>query len=214
MGNLVDMTIKDYADLLSSKEPAPGGGSTAALSGVLAASLNMMVANLTFGKKSYEALEEDKKEGIKAEFEKLQDLKAELLELIDEDTLAFNKFMEAMKLPKETDEEKALRDEKMQEASIYALKVPMKTAEKCFEILNNQKTIAQYGNKNAVSDAGVGALLALSGLEGAIMNVNINLPGINDENLRVESKDKCEIMQKEAKELQVKILDIVNSRIG
>ncbi len=214
MSLLMDMTLRNYSDLLASSEPAPGGGSTAALSGVLASSLTMMVVNLSLGKKSYEALDDEIKAQFMKEADNIKLLQAELTGLVDEDTKAFNKFMEAMKLPKDTDEQKQVRSEKMQEASLYALQVPLKTAESCFELLKNQLTIAKYGNKNAVSDVGVGALLALSGLEGAILNVNINLPGISDEAVRTEAHEKCMRLSAEGRRLQKETLDVVNSRIG
>lgn len=214
MSLLMDMTLRNYCDLLASSEPAPGGGSTAALSGVLGASLTMMVVNLSVGKKNYEALEENIKEGFMKEFDNIKAIQKELTGLVDEDTQAFNMFMEAMKLPKDTEEQKKIRGEKMQEASIYALQVPLKTAESCFNLLQNQSTIAKYGNKNAVSDVGVGALLALSGLEGAVLNVNINLPGISDEAVRTEAYEKCRMYTVEGRKLHGKLLDIVNSRIG
>jgi formiminotetrahydrofolate cyclodeaminase len=214
MSLLMDMTLRDYSNVLASSEPAPGGGSTAALSGVLGAALTMMVVNLSIGKKNYESLDEHIKEEFMREAENVRALQQELSGLVDEDTKAFNKFMEAMKLPKDTEEQKQLRAEKMQEASLYALQVPLKTAESCFELLKNQGSIARYGNKNAVSDVGVGALLALSGLEGAILNVNINLPGIADEAVRSEAYDKCRMLSAEGRKLHKEILDIVNLRIG
>lgn len=214
MSLLMDKTLRDYCDVLASSEPAPGGGSTAALSGVLGASLTMMVVNLSLGKKSFETLDENIRTEFLKEFEKITELKAELTELVDEDTKAFNQYMEAVKLPKETEEQKQLRDEKIRVASLYALQVPQKTAEKCFEILENQKNISKYGNKNAVSDAGVGALLALAGLEGAVMNVNINLPGIADAEVRRTADERCRELMINGKALQAEILDIVNSRIG
>ncbi|HYE83265.1 MAG TPA: cyclodeaminase/cyclohydrolase family protein [Clostridia bacterium] len=214
MSLLMDMTLRDYSNVLASSEPAPGGGSTAALSGVLGADLTMMVVNLSFGKKNYEGLEETIKTEFMKEFENVKALKDELTGLVDEDTKAFNKFMEAMKLPKDTEEQKQVRGAKLQEASLYALQIPLKTAESCFELLKNQSTIARYGNKNAISDVGVGALLALSGLEGAILNVNINLPGISDEAVKTKAYEKCRMMSIEGRKLQYEILDIVNSRIG
>lgn len=214
MSLLMDKSLRDYSDLLASSEPAPGGGSTAALAGVLGAALTMMVVNLSPGKKSYEALED----GIKAEFQKearrINELKAELTMLVDEDTKAFNRFMDAMQLPKDTEEQKEFRRLKMQEASLYALEIPLKTAEKCFEILENQKTIAKYGNKNAVSDIGVGALMALSGLKGGLLNVKINLPGITDETVRKNAEEKCLKLTADGVKLHDEILEIVNSRIG
>ena len=209
----MDKTIKEYADLLSSKEPAPGGGSTAALTGVMGAALFMMVVNLSLGKKSYEALDETIKASVVKEFEIMGGLKDELTHLVDEDTIAFNKVMDAMKLPKETEEEKRIRNEKLQEASLYALHIPLKTAEKCFEILKNSKSIALYGNKNAASDSGVGALLALSGLEGAALNVKINLPGIHNEAVKADAQKKIEELLQKGKHLQKEILSIVNDRM-
>lgn len=214
MSLLMDMTLRDYCDVLASSEPAPGGGSTAALSGVLGAALTMMVVNLSLGKKNYEGLDGHIKENFMKEFGNVKALKDELTGLVDEDTKAFNKFMEAMKLPKDTEEQKKVRGERMQEASLYALQVPLKTAESCFNLLNNQATIARYGNKNAVSDVGVGALLALSGLEGAVLNVNINLPGIEDEAVRTQAFESCRRFAAEGRKLHDEILDIVNSRIG
>jgi len=214
MGLLMDMTLRDYSDVLASSEPAPGGGSTAALSGLLGAALTMMVVNLSVGKKNYESLDEKIKAEFMREAENVKALQQELYVLVDEDTKAFNKFMEAMKLPKDTEEQKQLRAKKMQEASLYALQVPLKTAECCFRLLENQGSIARYGNKNAVSDVGVGALMSLSGLEGAILNVNINLPGIADEAVRSEAYDKCRRLSVEGRKLHDEILDIVNLRIG
>jgi len=214
MSLLMDMTLRDYSDVLASSEPAPGGGSTAALSGVLGAALTMMVVNLSVGKKNYESLDEKIKSEFIKEAENVKALQKELSGLVDEDTKAFNKFMEAVKLPKDTEEQKQLRAEKMQEASLYALQVPLKTAECCFRLLENQGNIARYGNRNAVSDVGVGALLTLSGLEGAILNVNINLSGIEDEAVRSEAYDKCRRLSVEGRKLHSEILDIVNLRIG
>lgn len=210
----MDMNLRDYCDILASSEPAPGGGSTAALSGVLGASLIMMVVNLTLGKKTFESLDEHIKVRFMEDFQNIKAIQEELIELVDEDTKAFNRFMEVMKLPKNTEEQQNVRREKMQEAGLYALQVPLKVAENCFDLLKNQGVIARYGNKNAISDVGVGVLLALSGLEGAILNVNINLPGIKDEAYKQETYDRCRILSFEGRKLHDEIRDIVNSRIG
>lgn len=211
---LMEMTLRQYNELLGSKEPAPGGGSTAALTGVLAASLTMMVVSLSQGKKSFEALDEGIKKVFMEESKNIEKLREELSALTEEDTKAFNKFMEAIKLPKDMEEEKAIRNKKLQEASIYALQVPLTTGEKCYLILKNQKTIAVYGNKNAVSDVGVGSLLALAGLEGALLNVNINLPSIEDEKIKNEAMQKSRKILEEGRILHKEIMEIVNSRIG
>ena len=214
MSLLMEMTLEKYSDVLASNEPAPGGGSTAALSGLMAAALTMMVVNLSVGKKSYEALDEAIKQKFIEDFHNVEGLKKELSQLVDEDTAAFNKFMEAMKLPKDTEEQKKVREEKMQKASIYALEIPLKTAEKCLGILQNQEVIATYGNKNAISDVGVGALMALAGLEGAVLNVKINIPGIMDESIKNTASVKVEKLLTEGARLQKNIMEIVNKRIG
>lgn len=211
---LVDMTITKFSDVLASNEPAPGGGSVAALSGLLGADLAIMVVNLSVGKKSYESLDENLKIQFMRDYEAIQLVRKELHDLIDEDTNAFTLFMDAMKLPKETDEDKALRNAAIQRASVYALQIPLKTAEKCLEVLKHQKVIGEFGNKNAVSDIGVGALLCFTGLEGAALNVKINLPGIDDEDIKKDATSRIESIIAEGKELKETILEIVNKRIG
>ena len=214
MSLLTEKTIKDFNNLLASSEPAPGGGSTAALSGLFGTALSMMVVNLSIGKKSYEALDNGIKEKIRLSFETIKTLNDELLELIDEDTRAFNTYMEAMKLNKETEEEKAVRAKAIQKASMYVLEIPLKVAGKCLNILRNQMVIAQHGNKNAVSDVGVGVLLAHAGLEGAALNVRINLPGINDTSVRRNAEERIEGFLNEGGNLKTQIMDMVIRRIG
>lgn len=211
---LIDMPITKFSEVLASNEPAPGGGSVAALAGMLGADLSMMVVNLSVGKKSYESLDENIKMQFMRDFEAIQLIKQELYVLVDEDTNAFSLFMDAMKLPKETEEEKTVRNIAIQKASVYALEIPLKTAEKCLGVLRNQKLIGEFGNKNAVSDIGVGALLSLTGLEGAALNVNINLPGIEDENIKKDAATKIEAMLTEGRTLKQAIMEIVNKRIG
>lgn len=211
---LVDMSIAKFSEVLASNEPAPGGGSVAALSGMLGADLSMMVVNLSVGKKSYESLDENLKMQFMRDFEAIQGFKQDLFVYVDEDTKAFSLFMDAMKLPKETDGDKAIRNAEIQKASNYALEIPLRTAEKCLDVLRHQKLIGEFGNKNAVSDIGVGALLCLSGLEGAALNVKINLPGIEDENIKKDASKRIEAMLIEGRELKDAILEIVNKRIG
>jgi methenyltetrahydrofolate cyclohydrolase len=214
MSLLMDYSLRDFNKLLSSCEPAPGGGSTAALSGVLGTALSIMVVNLSIGKKAFEGLEEGTKAKIKEDFEKLKELNDELVELVDEDTRAFNSFMEAMKLPKNTEEERSNRAQKLQKASIYALEVPLKVAEKCLLVLKHQLSIVKYGNKNAVSDVGVGAILSLAGLEGAALNVKINLPGIDVAGIKEDALENIENYLEEGNKLKAEIMAVVNERIG
>ena len=211
---LVEMSISKFSEILASNEPAPGGGSVAALAGMLGADLTMMVVRLSLGKKSYESLDENIKVQFLKDFETIQGIRQNLYHFVDEDTKAFSLFMDAMKLPKESDNDKLLRDEAIQKASIYALEIPLQTAEKCLGILRSQKLIGEVGNKNAVSDIGVGALLSLTGLEGAALNVKINIPGIKDEKIKTNAIKRIEKMLLEGRELKETIMEIVNKRIG
>lgn len=213
MGPLIDLTVKDFSDLLASSAPAPGGGSTAALSGALAASLTLMVARLSFGKKSYEALEDEIKSRFRRESEEIEKQKAVLLQLVDKDTEAFTHYMGALKMPAETEEERTGRAKALEQAGLTALEVPLKTAEGCIRILRNQRTIALYGNRNAASDIGVGVLLAFAGLEGAVLNIKINLPGISDEKVKKAALEKAAEFLREAEELRADLMRIVNGRI-
>lgn len=214
MSLLMDLTLRDFSNVLASNEPAPGGGSIAALSGVIGSSLAMMVVNLSIGKKSYESLDGDVKAGILRDFQAIKKLNCELTDLVDEDTKAFNMVMEAMKMPKESEIDKINRMSAMDKAGVYALKVPLLVAEKCFFILKHQIEIAKYGNKNAVSDIGVGALLALAGLEGAALNVKINIPSVNDEKIRMDASKKIDNYIIEGNMLKNEIVKIVNMRMN
>jgi formiminotetrahydrofolate cyclodeaminase len=169
-------TLNDFLSELSSDSPTPGGGSVAALSGALAAALASMVANLTVGKKKYADVQGE----IEAVLAKTEGLRLELTQLMDEDAAAFDKVMVAMKLPKETDEEKAARTEAMQAALVDAAMVPLAVMEKCVEVIGLAQVAAEKGNKNAVSDAGVAALMGRAGAHAAKLNVMINLGWITD----------------------------------
>jgi formiminotetrahydrofolate cyclodeaminase len=169
------MTLNNFLSELSSDSPTPGGGSVAALAGALAAALTSMVANLTVGKKKYADVEGE----IKGVLAKTEGLRLELTELMGEDAAAFDKVMVAMKLPKETDEEKAARTEAMQAALVDAAMVPLAVMEKCVEVISLAKVAADKGNKNVVSDAGVAALMGRAGAHAAKLNVMINLGWIS-----------------------------------
>jgi len=159
---------------LASDTPTPGGGSVAALSGALGAGLTSMVSNLTIGKKKYADVEDD----MKGALESAESLRLELTRLIEEDAAAFDGFMKALKLPKESDEEKAKRRAAMQQALVDAASVPLVVMEKCVLVIDVAMVAADKGNPNAVSDAGVAALVARAGAHAARLNVLINLGGI------------------------------------
>jgi len=206
---LIDKKLSNFLDELASNSPTPGGGSVAALAGALGAALISMVGNLTVGKKKYEDVEEDIKKIISSS----EKLRYELSQLIEEDVKVFNNFMATYKMPKETEDEKKVRTEKIQEALIKAAKVPLRVAYKCLDILNLSKEVAEKGNANVVSDAGVAVLMAEAALESAILNVKINLRMIKDEKVRTElfsSIKKIVLKEKGQKE---KVLEIVEEKI-
>ena len=206
---LIDKKVSNFLNELASNSPTPGGGSVAALAGALGAALISMVGNLTVGKKEYEDVEED----IKKILSSSEKLRYELSQLIEEDVKVFNNFMATYKMPKETEDEKKIRTEKMQEALIKAAKVPLRVAYKCLDILSLSKEVAEKGNINVVSDAGVAALMAEAALESAILNVKINLKMIKDEKVRTElSSSIKEILLKE-KGQKEKVLEIVEEKI-
>lgn len=206
---LVDKTVKDFVAQVASNEPAPGGGSVAALGASLGAALTSMVGELTIGKKKYEALTDEQKAIIDGNLAATKPLIAKLNDLIDADTNAFNDFMSAMKMPKETDEEKAARKEAMQAGLKKAIEVPLDATKTSLEVLKLQKGLALYGNQNAITDAGVGALLACAGVEGAAFNVLINLGDLEDAAYVSEKKAECAKLVEEAKALRDETLKIV-----
>ena len=167
-------TLSEFLADLASDSPAPGGGSVAALSGALAACLTSMVANLTIGKPKYAGAEAD----MRSVLARSEALRLELAQLIEEDTQAFDRVMAAMKLPKETAEDQASRSAALQSALVDAALVPLDVMGKCVEVIALARVSAEKGNRNAVSDAGVAALMARAGTHAARLNVMINLPGI------------------------------------
>lgn len=210
---LYDMTLNDFNELLASSKPAPGGGSTAALAGAFGAALAIMVFNLSMGKKAYESLDEKLKYTIARDCEALKILNRQLLKLSDDDTRAFNQVIKAMQLPRQTEAQKLERSQRIQKANLYALEVPLKVAEKCLLVLKHQVNIARYGNPNAVSDIGVGALLAYSGLEGAVLNIRINIPGISEKAVIHEAVEKYKGYLAKGERAKAEIMAIVDQRI-
>lgn len=213
MSQMKKLSLEDFANDLLSNSPAPGGGSVAALSSTLAASLAGMVFNLTVGKKIYIAYDDEIKTKIDRGITEASNMKNEFLALMDEDTAAFNEVMAAYKLPKETEEEKELRSASIQEAYKKATLVPLKVAEKTMDIFTLLETAVQYGNANAISDAGVGALIALTGLEAAILNVRINIPNIKDNEFVNKVSEKCNELVKNATLKKENILRLVNTKM-
>ncbi|KGF23270.1 MAG: glutamate formimidoyltransferase [Prevotella bivia] len=206
---LIDLTVKDFSEETSRESPAPGGGTIAAYMGALGAALGTMVANLSSHKAGWDARWEEFSNWA----DKGQQIQAELLVLVDEDTEAFNRIMDAFGLPKGTDEEKALRSAAIQEATLFATQVPLHTMQASFKVFELCKAMAEEGNPNSVSDAGVGILAARAAVLGAGLNVKINASGLKDR----ETADKLvaeanELIQK-ANDAEAEIMKIVEAKI-
>jgi len=207
---LMDLSCIAFADETASESPAPGGGSISAYMGALGVSLGTMVANLSSHKPGWDERWEEFSDWA----EKGQLIKDELLHLVDEDTRAFNKIMDAFGLPKGNDEEKAARTAAIQEATRYAIEIPFRVMKRSFAAMEILNAMAETGNPNSVSDAGVGALAVRSAVMGAYLNVKINASGLDDKAF-VDSvlKEGAEIEQKTI-ELEKQILETVNKKIS
>jgi formiminotetrahydrofolate cyclodeaminase len=173
---LTKKTINGFLDELASSSPAPGGGSVAALAGALGSALTAMVANLTIGKKKYADAEGEMKKILR----QAESLRGQFAALIDKDTEAFQKVMEAFALPKETEPQKALRAAAIREATKEATLVPLEVMKHCIDALALAQEVASSGNANAVSDAGVSALMLHAACSGAALNVRVNLKTLDD----------------------------------
>ncbi len=207
---LIQMNLRAFANETASESPAPGGGSISAYLGSLGASLATMVANLSSHKKGWDA----RWQYFSSIAEKGQQLKDELLKLVDEDTRAFSQIMQAYALPKSNDEEKLIRTEAIQQATIYATEVPirtMRTAYLCFEVV---EAMAQQGNPNSISDAGVGALCIRSAILGAYLNVCINASGIKEERIKGRYLSEAVAIRAEAVRLESQIIQFVEKQIA
>ncbi len=206
---LVDINLTAFANETASESPAPGGGSIAAYVGALGVSLGTMVANLSSHKKGWD----DRWKEFSDVAEKGQQLKDELLHLVDEDTKAFNRIMNAFGLPKKTEEEKIFRQNEIETASKHAMEIPFAVMQKSYHSMQVLRAMAENGNPNSVSDAGVGALCALTAVEGAFLNVKINAGGIHDQQFKKDLLKKgTEIMEK-SRNCQREILETVEQKI-
>lgn len=202
------MTLEQFLDALASASPAPGGGSAAAMSGATGAALVAMVARLTIGRKNYQ--------NVSAEFENIlpraDALRAELLDLMQQDADAYSRVMDAYQLPKDTDAEKTARAAAIQNALQHAADIPLRVAQACAQVLEMSATAAAHGNKNAASDAGAGALMAEAGLRAALLNVEINLGLITDAAFVSKMRGELEQLKHSAAKRQT-ILETVQTRL-
>ncbi|MCH5335337.1 MAG: glutamate formimidoyltransferase [Alistipes sp.] len=208
-GRLVSMTCGDFAEETASESPAPGGGSISAYMGALGAALGTMVANLS----SHKAGWDERWEEFSDWAEKGQALMQELLHLVDEDTEAFNRIMAVFSMPKTTDEEKAARSAALQQATLYATQVPLRTMKASAKVFEIVRAMASDGNPNSVSDAGVGALAARSAVMGAMLNVKINAAGLKDRTVADALVAEAEAIAAAAQKAEAEVLAIVEEKI-
>jgi formiminotetrahydrofolate cyclodeaminase len=205
-----EMPLTRFGELLASGAPTPGGGCAAALSGALAAALAAMVARTTAANKSF-ADRADEMNEVAAEADRLR---AELLALVDEDATAFDQVMAAFRMPKETPDEQAARAEAIQQAYMSAVQPPMLVCTKSLRVLELALQVAEMGNPNAASDAGVATLLAATALEGGALNVQINLGSIKDETFRATRSDRVEAAQAQGQALRDQALATVHTKLS
>jgi formiminotetrahydrofolate cyclodeaminase len=203
------MSLREFNQVLGSKAPAPGGGSVAALSGSLGAELVSMVCNLTIGREGHESFAVD----LTAALAKARSLADSLLERVDLDTQAFNEVMAAFKLPKQTADEQAARKEAIQKGYKKAIQSPLGIARECVAVLDLAAGLLGKTNPNALSDLGVAAQQAYAGLEGAIMNVKINIPSIKDEGFVKSTRDDIAALLEDGQGLARKVRVYVNDNL-
>ncbi len=207
---LVDMTVTGFAEETLSESPAPGGGSISAYMGAMGAALGGMVANLSSHKPGWD----ERWNEFSVWAEKAKNLMNQLLFLVDEDTRSFNKIMDAFGLPKGNDAEKAARKQAIQDATKYAIEIPFRVMNVCYETMHIAKAMAETGNPNSVSDAGVGALAARAGVRGAYLNVKINAAGLDDKAFVEKILKDGETIATKAEQLEKEIMAEVEKKIA
>lgn len=207
--NLQNLTLKQFLEKTANNEPVPGGGSISALHGAVAAALTEMLANITIGKKNYSAVEET----MKLNATKASALRTKFLTDIDRDAEAYNLVFQAFRLPKDTDEQKVLRSEKIQEATKVAALVPMEVAERAFELLDLISETTRKGSKNAITDGCVAMMTCRTAVLGALLNVRINLASIKDERFVKELSEKCNRIEKETLRKEQELMEFVGEEV-
>ena len=207
---LIEKKLSEFLDVLASHSPAPGGGSVAALSGSLGAALISMVCSLTIGKKKYAGVEEEMKQSLRH----AEQLRRDFMVLVDRDTAAFDKVMEAYGLPKETESQRALRSAAIQEATKEAVLVPLQVMSHVIDAIALAKGVAEKGNSNSVSDAGVAAVMLQAAAEGAALNVHINLASIKDSEFVGWKSAEAVSLLRTSKVNAEDVLTIVRSKIS
>lgn len=205
----LSVSIKKYLDDISSKSPTPGGGNVAAFSGAVACSLGIMVCNLTIGKKKYAEVEEE----IKDISFQLESFKDKFFQLAGDDNAAFDKVMEAFKLPKETEQDKKIRSEKIENATLHAASIPSQVITVCSNVVPLIQTVANKGNQNSLSDAGVAASLLYTASQGAYLNVLINCSSLPNNQQAAELLKKSEGLFNEIQESCDDTIAIITAKL-
>lgn len=198
---LIDMNLVEFSAAVDSDQPAPGGGSVAAYVSNLGVGLARMMCHLTITKKKFLELDQSVQDEFTSTFNSLEAGYKRLLAMVDEDTESFNKIMDAFKLPKETDEEKAARSAAIQEATLGATKAPLEAAQVACDCLEKTPKLIEHGNANAISDLASGMYLLEAGMNCSILNVKINASGLKDEAVAKDFIKQCDEMQAKAKKV-------------
>jgi formiminotetrahydrofolate cyclodeaminase len=207
---ITTQSLSRFLDEVASKSPAPGGGSVAALSGALGAALTSMVCHLTIGKKKYADVQHE----IETVLKRSEELRTSFSELVQEDTEAFDSVMKALSLPKETEEEKTRRASAIEEATKKATLAPLKVMELCMEALPLTRIVAEKGNTNSISDAGVSALMLRAACEGAALNVRTNLGTLRDKPFIEETRAKTTMLLNKVESMTKEVLSITDSKLS
>jgi glutamate formiminotransferase/formiminotetrahydrofolate cyclodeaminase len=206
---LVELKLTDFIDEVSRESPAPGGGSIAAVAGALGASLSSMVSNLTANNRGSERVDDILNEAS----EKLQAIKIALVKAVDDDTNAFNAYMDARRLPDKTDEEKKAKENAMQSGLKQAVHVPLNTAQLSYQAIESAEVVAKNGNPNSITDVGVGVQSAFTGVLGGIYNVLINLKDIKDDKFNDDMRKTCKELKSKAQKMLEEVLNYVESKL-
>lgn len=213
MESFKDTTIERFTYQLASTAPTPGGGAVAALVAALSAGLSSMVFNLTVNKRGYEGYDEERKRKIEGAVKGINVLLDDFLKFIDEDVKVFNGFIDILRLPKETEEQREFREERLQEGYRAAMEVPYRTLNKVYELFEYFDIGARYGNENLISDVGVGVILAQAAIEASIINMDVNLCGMKDREFVDEIKTEYREILEKSHEKKAMIMEIVNNKL-
>lgn len=209
MKKLIDMKLEDYINKVDSPSPAPGGGSVMGVVGSLACALAGMVGHLTVNKNKFKELSEEEKNHFNNAIEKIKEIKIKLMETIDKDAESFNIFMAAIKLPKDTEEEKLIRKEAISKAAVKSTQTPFDILKYSYELVSLFDTILKYGNSGVITDIASAYILIYCASKGSVLNININMPLIKDkiflENIKKNSLNYIEKIEYSYREIEKKL---------